>query len=315
MNKFIKISASGQQEPDTSFGEKPIRPQPSERWAMYRLICPVTDAALEISGLEAFYEYSQPNGPNKRLSADIAIVQGSRPVWLIEAKKFARKLHPDLIDCYLKPGMMGAVTNGNHWIFLVRGKHVVYGPMVQPDGQVDGAVRGRVTRMLASKSEDEAFGLEDGWREDWLGIAAVESPQIWYMNKATGSREFAEKLHFDTLGEAACAALKHAKHGTSTALLLEELLAAQVEIRGGSVEVSKNRLIWVLPGLGRGARVDLASRQLDMLVHNTLIDAVGRDTISASIKLHDKNHHMSVCKASAPHEVSSLVPVFGVMPG
>ncbi|MCS3507479.1 hypothetical protein [Achromobacter sp. JUb104] len=187
--------------------------------------------------------------------------------------------------------------------------------MVQPDGQVDGAVRARVTRMLACKSEDEAFGLENGWREDWLGIAAVESPQIWYINKATGSREFAVKLHFDTLGDAACAALKHAKQGTSTALLLEELLATGVEIRGGSVEASKNRLIWVLPGLGRGARVDLASRQLDMLVQKTLIDAVGRDTISASIKLHDKNHHMSVCKATAPHEVSSLVRVSGVMPG
>ncbi|CUI84399.1 Uncharacterised protein [Achromobacter xylosoxidans] len=314
MNKFTKRSASGQQELDTPFGEKPIRPQPSERWAMYRLICPVTDAALEISGLEAFYEYSQPNGPNKRLSADIAIVQGSRPVWLIEAKKFARKLHPGLIDCYLRPGMMGVVTNGNHWIFLVRGKHVLYGPMVRPDGRVDAVVRARVTRMLACISEDEAFGLDDGWREDWRGIAAVESPRIWYMNKATGSREFAEKLLFDTLGDAARAALKHAKHGTSTAMLLEALLAAEMEIRGGSVEVSKNRLIWVLPGLGRGARVDLASRQLDMLVHNTLIDAVGRETISASIKLHDKNHHMSVCKASTPQEVSSLVPVFGVMP-
>ncbi|AUA55411.1 Uncharacterised protein [Achromobacter spanius] len=168
------------------------------------------------------------------MSADIAIVQGSRPVWLIEAKKFARKLHPDLIDCYLKPGMMGVVTNGNHWIFLVRGKHVVYGPMVLPDGQVDAAVRARVTRMLACISEDEAFGLENGWREDWLGIVAVKSPKIWYMNKATGSREFAEKLHFDTLGEAARAALKHAKHGTSTALLLEELLAAEMEIRGRS---------------------------------------------------------------------------------
>lgn len=98
MNKFTKRSASGQQEFDTPFGEKPIRPQPSERWAMYRLICPVTDAASEINGLEAFYEYSQPNGPNKRLSADIAIVQGSRPVWLIEAKKFARKLHPGQVS-------------------------------------------------------------------------------------------------------------------------------------------------------------------------------------------------------------------------
>lgn len=62
------------------------------------------------------------------------------------------------------------------------------------------------------------------------------------MNKATGSREFAEKLLFDTLGDAARAALKHAKHGTSTAMLLEALLAAEMEIRGGSVEVSKTVL-------------------------------------------------------------------------
>ncbi len=91
-----------------------IRPQPSERWAMYRLICPVVDRACEISGLEPFFEYSQPNGPNRRLSADIALMRGDRPIWLVEAKRYSQRLHPDLVASHLREGLMGTVTNGNH---------------------------------------------------------------------------------------------------------------------------------------------------------------------------------------------------------
>jgi hypothetical protein len=55
--------------------DNPIRPQPSERWAMYRLICPVVDKACDVSALEPYFEYSQPNGPNRRLFADIALMR------------------------------------------------------------------------------------------------------------------------------------------------------------------------------------------------------------------------------------------------
>jgi hypothetical protein len=59
------------------------------------------------AGLEPFFEFSQPNGPNRRLSADIALVQGETPIWLIEAKRFTQNLHPDLIAPYLKSGCYG----------------------------------------------------------------------------------------------------------------------------------------------------------------------------------------------------------------
>jgi hypothetical protein len=91
---------------------------------MYRLICPVVDAACGISKLEPFFEYTRPNGPNKRLSADIALMgeDSQAPIWLIEAKKYDRKIDPGMIDPYLNPGAMGVVTNGNQWIFKVRGR-------------------------------------------------------------------------------------------------------------------------------------------------------------------------------------------------
>jgi hypothetical protein len=95
-------------------------------------------------------------------------------------------------------------------------------------------------------------------------------------------------------------------------MFLDELLENGAEIRGGSVEVSAKRLIWWLPGGGRGVRVNLEATQLEMLVHNTLLDATGRARIKESIKLHEKNHAMSTCKASTLAEVRSLVPVMAM---
>ena len=74
--------------------------------------------------------------------------------------------------------------------------------------------------------------------------------------------------------------------------------------------MSEKRLVWWLSDRRRGVRLDLNAHQVDMLALNALLDAAGRENIKATIKLHDKNHEMSVCRASTSPEIRSLAPVF-----
>lgn len=277
---------------------------------MYRLICPVVDLALARNGLEAFFEFSQPNGPNKRLSADIALIRGEQPVWLIEAKRFTQSLHPDLVAPYLKPGMMGAVTNGNHWVFIVRGQTIVLGPMIKSNGSRDLNVEAEVVSILTLLSEDDVLKHTGPWAASWAPFERTSGPPIWRLNEGAGSREFAEKVTFEHLSDAVKAALPHVRPNSPTAQLLEELNESGADISSGSIEVSSKRLIWWLPDRRRGARLNLESSQVEMLVLNSILSKVGRDQIQASVKLHDKNHAMSTCKANSLAEVRSLVAIF-----
>lgn len=278
---------------------------------MYRLICPVVDLAASNNGLEPFFEFSQPNGPNKRLSADIALIRGEQPVWLIEAKKFTQSLHPDLVAPYLKEGVMGVVTNGSHWVFVVRGQTAVVGPLVRSNGSIDKSVQEQLVELLSLVSEDAALQQAHPWSRSWAPIRRGASAAVWRLNEGTGSRELAETASFESLRLALQVAEGYVKPDSPTAMFLEELRESGAEIGAGTVQVSSKRLIWWLPTRLRGARINLESWQVEMLVLNNLLESVGRDRIKASIKLHDKNHAMSTCKASTPTEIRSLVPLFG----
>lgn len=277
---------------------------------MYRLICPIVDLAALNNGLEPFFEFSQPNGPNKRLSADIALLRDERPVWLIEAKRFTQSLHPDLVAPYLKQGVMGVVTNGSYWIFVVRGQTAVLGPLVRTDGSIDKAVQVQLLTLLSLVSEDDALSYDLPWTSSWAPIKRGASAAVWRLNVGAGIREFAEKVTFDSLRDALPVAEAYVKPDSPTEMFLEELRESGAEVSAGTIEVSRKRLIWWLPTGSRGARINLESRQVEILVLNTLLQSVGRSRIEASIKMHDKNHAMSTCKASTPSEIRSLIPIF-----
>jgi hypothetical protein len=92
---------------------------------------------------------------------------------------------------------------------------------------------------------------------------------------------------------------------------LEEIIESGQEISIGEIEVSEKRLIWWLPDGRRGARINLEGRHLEILVLNEFLDLYGRRRILGSLKLHVKNHAMSVCKATTLGEMRSVVPLFG----
>ena len=99
-------------------------PQPSERWAMYRLINPVIDYANQKLGLTPYFEYNQTSLHGTHQSVDIALLDGDeRPQIFIEAKRADRKVSPEQIEKYLEETDCGVVTNGFIWILCYAGKH------------------------------------------------------------------------------------------------------------------------------------------------------------------------------------------------
>jgi hypothetical protein len=289
-----------------------IRPQPSERWAMYTLICPLVDRANAISGFASYYEYSRPNGPNRRLSADIALIENDKVVWLIEAKKFSRVLSPELIDAYLTDGTMGVVTNGNHWIFIAGDQKCTVGPIVDASGTIEEERAALIVALLQTRSIVEATRIQAGWSNTWQKIPRVKTPMMWELSAGLGSRSFYEKVKCLSLSEAASQALRHVYSDSPTEHFFKRLLERSFSIATGTIEVSEKRLIWWITPSTRGARINLESSMLEILVLSSLLDALGRHNVFASQKIHDKNLAMTVCKATKPHEIDSLIPLFGV---
>lgn len=296
--------------------KKVIRPQRSERWAMYRLICPVVDASCEISKLEPFFEYSQPNGPNKRLSADIALISAGQetPIWIIEAKKYGRQVLPGMVDAYLNPGAMGAVTNGQQWIFKVGDQYLSIGPLLQANGLVDPDVYQSLVAIIASTDEASALLAASGWSATWQRPVGSAGPTLWNVRGGRGTRAYFQKQRFETLQHAVVAARSHTSPGTLPREFLDRLAASPDRAPVGHFEVNEARMIWWATDRVRAARLNLAGRHLELLVHNSLLESVGRESIRASIKMHDKNPRMSVLKAGLPDELVGLERLFAASP-
>ncbi len=291
-----------------------VRPQPSERWAMYRLICPVVDAACNKSRLEPFFEYSQPNGPNKRLSADIALMHDGlqTPVWIIEAKKYGRRIDPGMIDPYLNPGAMGVVTNGNQWVFKIAGKYLSIGPLLRPDGRIDPPTFEKLVAMISTVDEKSALALSDRWVATWQQMSKPSGPAVWKVSGGMGSRAYHPKTRYETLAEAAVAARGQTPSETLAAAFLDRVISSEIRASCGFFEVSQARLIWWIEERMRGLRLNLSGQHLELLVDNTLLDGLGRGNIRASIKMHDKNIRMSLLKAGIQDELVGLHKLFSV---
>lgn len=98
--------------------------QPSERWAMYRLIAPVVDHANQSLGFVPYFEYNQTSAHGTHQSVDIALLDDqNQPNVLIEAKRAERNVSPEQIEKYLEYDVRGIVTNGFIWILCHQGKH------------------------------------------------------------------------------------------------------------------------------------------------------------------------------------------------
>ena len=215
-----------------------------------------------------------------------------------------------MIDAYITPGVMGAVSNGNYWIFKIRERFLNVGPVLNIDGRIDQDVYNLVVSLLTVSDELTAISTVEGWTDIWQPTNVFSAPRLWRASGGKGERAYHKKMRFNSLAEAAAAAKEKAADGAMAALLLEELLQIPEAQPVGYWEVSEGRMVWWLKEGERVARLDLTGKQLELLIHNKLLDAVGRENIHASIKMHDKNTAMSVLKASIPEEALGLTALF-----
>jgi hypothetical protein len=160
-------------------------------------------------------------------------------------------------------------------------------------------------------NEDAVLNQPYAWSGTWNKFETTSSSEVWRLNRGLGTREFVDKIKFLHLKDALRAAQAHVRRDSEIWLFINELVKSGQEIAAGQVEVSSKRLVWWLPDGRRGARLNLEGRQIEMLVLNRFIDIVGRNRILARMKLHDKNHAMSICKASTLEEMRSPIPIFG----
>lgn len=90
-------------------------PQPSERWAMYRLINPVIDYSTQETGLIPYFEYNQTSAHGTHQSVDIALLdKDSEPRIFIEAKRADRRVSPEQIEKYLESSDRGIAVQRLH---------------------------------------------------------------------------------------------------------------------------------------------------------------------------------------------------------
>ncbi len=291
-----------------------FRRQPAERWVMYRLVMPIVDEACALNGLESYFEYFKPNGPNRRLSVDIALVDGNeRPIWMIEAKKISRTLNPGFVTPYLTRGEMGVVSNGEYWVFCIDGETTTVGPILDADGYIIPNEVDRIVSTLFQVTPSDAKAALNGWKTGWSGYNIENKQNVWRLGKGTVERVFAKKMKTDSLQEAVGAIL-----ATSTAIKPETplekfLLMLQerdIEIPEGYIEFSVSRLVWRLADGRRGFRILLSGKQLEMLIHSDIVGSVGEERITAQAKMHDKNDKMILYKASTDAELASLLAIF-----
>jgi hypothetical protein len=105
-------------------GQQLVRPQKSERWAMYRLIVPVVDFANRTMGLRDYFEFNQTSRHGTSQSVDIVLLDpAGKPVVMVEAKRVDRSISAEQIDKYLEAGVRGIVSNGLHWVLCRDGRN------------------------------------------------------------------------------------------------------------------------------------------------------------------------------------------------
>lgn len=277
---------------------------------MYRIICPLVDISCERSGLEPYFEYAQSRRPNSMTKVDIALLSQDRSIWYIEAKKYARAIHPDMVITYLHDDVMGAVSNGNYWVFVIRGRTCTVGPILDASGAPLAALVKQVVELLACRSPEEALNVGE-FTDSPVGLVSnLEASSVQRRSGGKGTRAFAVKTEYTSLTAALDQALSSCPPGSTTEYYLQRLQEASLEVTGGNLEVSDNRLIWRRGPTDRLARINLKSSQLEILIATEVSEWIGAANIAARLKIHDKNPKMLQAFAPDPASADSLLPVF-----
>jgi hypothetical protein len=269
-------------------------PQKAERWAVYRLIGPIVDYANATLGLTVFFEFNQTSAHGTSQSVDIALLSGSDPRVLIEAKRVGRTLTADQVAKYLTPGTRGIVTDGFRWILCSDGRStsvaVYEGSAIQAD-----ALQGVVDfiRGASPSAEQWPQGVEP---------ARTPVPTLKIKKPTRGVRKPNPSTEVTTPDDLANWVQNLSVDAPVQQALLDAVTAALEGQRsfppGMFWKVRSSRLsvfndaVQGQGGSHRVARIDLTGKLPDMLVLNSIVNANPALSAIAPPSPHDKHPGM-----------------------
>lgn len=266
-------------------------PQPSERWAMYRLINPVMDYANQALGLIPYFEYNQTSSHGTHQSVDIALLdRDEHPIVFIEAKRADRKVSPEQIEKYLDSTDRGIVTNGYIWVLCFDGQHeavTLYHRTLDDDAlsKVIGFIQGSFTIAGKTNTTDDVY------------INPVKPRKI--VNKVKISRPSHAVTVSSSQNEfVSFIADKQARPENELALLnaISDTLGTAEMPVALRIETRKTRVSFFDERLPRNdkrlARIELGKAQPDLLVRTWIVETHPELTDIAPTTIHDKGAHM-----------------------
>lgn len=269
-------------------------PQKSERWSMYRLISPVIDYANEALGFTVYFELNQTSHHGQSQSVDIALLDGEKPIVLVEAKRAGRKISSDQIAKYLQKNERGLVSDGFQWILCRNGENT---RLLIYDG--DEVSRDKLSAIIGFIRGGTVSGV--AWTGDTvLAVTEVKPRQPKKTQRAT-------RVSNPVVPTASLEDLAIQVRGLPQVLPVQAALLAailcRIEERGGSLggmrwEVRSSRISIFndnVQGHGsshRLARLLLEVGNPDVLVLNAIVELHPRLADIAKPAPHDKHPGM-----------------------
>lgn len=268
-------------------------PQPSERWAMYRLVAPTVDYAAAGKGWRVYFEFSQASSHGTHQAVDIALLDGERPVVLIEAKRASRLLSPEQIDKYLSSGVRGVVTNGYTWLLCQGGRHQAVELCHGPRAEIRTDALMAVTAFLRGEAT-----TPNAWLDAPQTYRSSVKPAI--PQKAQTARRQTHPVTvvtggFDLETFIQAVPVRPPAEKAFLGAWVQALSAADWP-PGLRIEARKSRVVFFeAASIGKGkrlARIELGKRHPDILIRTEVVAAHSRLAALSPPQIHDKGPHM-----------------------
>ena len=271
-------------------------PQPSERWALYRLIAPVIDYANRDLGLKVYFEFPQNSRHGSSQSLDVALLTGHGECHLLlEAKRVARDISIEQISKYLLTDCRAIVTNGGGWLLSDNGRTIAKRLFSSAKSEIDTAALADVIAFIKGE-----LNSDESWQFGNQILPALIITEAYHkLQKAFRRSNYAySAADFDS---AMCLLDSHCRPSVVDRAFLNELLrscsAGQLFPPRFDVKIRSSRVVIVdrCPldtGRKRLVRLEVGKGRSDVLVSSAL--AATSETLDSVVTgfAHDKGAHM-----------------------
>lgn len=269
-------------------------PQKSERWSMYRLISPVIDHANETLGFTVYFELNQTSHHGQSQSVDIALLDGEKPMLLVEAKRAGRMISSDQIAKYLQNSERGLVSDRFQWILCRDGESTRL--LIFDGNEVCRDALGALIDFIRGSAVSGA-----GWTIETVLAATEVKPR--QPKKAKRATRISNPVVSTQSLENLTGQVRELPHVLPIQAALLGAILSQIEERGGSLggmrwDVRSSRIsIFHDKVQGHGsshrlARILLDVGNPDVLVLNAIVDRNPRLADIAKPAPHDKHPGM-----------------------